>query len=62
MFCGSRVELFLRKFFFSSPDSAERVYYQGLAKFLLPTGLVLWLQNRSCFTANFCYPTLSSVY
>ena len=61
MFCGSRVELFYA-IFFLSPDSAERVYYQGLAKFLLPNGLVLWLQNRSCFTANFCYPTLSSVY
>ena len=23
---------------------------------------VLWLQSRSCFTANFCYLTLSSVY
>ena len=23
---------------------------------------VLWLQSRSCFTANFCYLTLSSMY
>ena len=22
----------------------------------------LWLQSRSCFTSNFCYLTLSSVY
>ena len=29
--------------------------------FILYKG-VLWLQSRSCFAANFCYLTLSSVY
>ena len=55
--------------FFLLPDSVERVLKPGaytLAKFFTPWSClqcVLWLQSRSCFTANFfCYLTLSSVY
>ena len=38
------------------------VVFSKVHKFFVLNKCVLWLQSRSCFTANFCCLTLSSVH
>ena len=42
--------------------SAFVVVFSKTYRFFVLNKCTLWLQSRSCFTANFCYLTLSSVY
>ena len=66
LFCGSKAEVVLRQFFVTWPCRAcLRTRDLILPNFITPWSClqrVLWPQSRSCFTANFCYLTLKSVY
>ena len=66
LFCGSKAEVVLRQFLVTWPCRAcLRTRDLILPNFITPWSClqrVLWPQSRSCFTANFCYLTLKSVY
>ena len=66
LFCGSKAEVVLRQFLVTWPCRAFlRTRDLILPNFITPWSClqrVLWPQSRSCFTANFCYLTLKSVY